>query len=305
MAVGKDTGPGKIAFDGLGLDPLNPFPVKSYLFHNFNFDGDELKDEHVKAIEIHLLPRLLKTKQVIRISGHASRIGDPKYNQELSARRARSIRAFLSKKGVTDAQMPWDELRARGEYDSTSLFDDDQLDRSVKVEILPDYKPRPKPRRPIPNLPGKPTIPAGPPPLPEEPDIFIPPIRIPPDIEWSDRKKFVLRRVFVKHVFRFSEGIGDRSGKLEHGPWKLVREEFTEAPWTAESDGVRKKKSFRFFIGLVRGILNQREEYHSQSNVYSYSPEASPREAADFELPDDEAACKSLYSGGRVVTDLS
>ena len=69
MAIGKDTGKGLVTIDYGASDPLNPWPVKKVLFHNFNFDGDELKPEHKEQADIRLVPQMLKDKQVIRISG--------------------------------------------------------------------------------------------------------------------------------------------------------------------------------------------------------------------------------------------
>ena len=85
MATGKETGKGLVTIDYGTADQLNLCHIKTILFHNFNFDGDELKEEHKQAIKNRLVRQIIEKRQVVRITGHASKKGNANYNRELPA----------------------------------------------------------------------------------------------------------------------------------------------------------------------------------------------------------------------------
>ncbi|MDR2016378.1 MAG: OmpA family protein [Burkholderiales bacterium] len=77
----------------------------------FDFDKSVLKPEGRAAIDreiIAKLPELAKIELVL-VTGHTDRIGSASYNQNLSERRAETIRAYLVSKGV-----PTDRIESLG-----------------------------------------------------------------------------------------------------------------------------------------------------------------------------------------------
>ena len=58
------------------------------------------------------------------------------------------MRKYLLSKGLTDAQVPATDMRAVGEDQSTSKFDEDELERSVRIRIVVGVRPAPVPTLP-------------------------------------------------------------------------------------------------------------------------------------------------------------
>ncbi|HAM35812.1 MAG TPA: hypothetical protein DEB40_12230 [Elusimicrobia bacterium] len=66
----------------------------------FDFDSDKIRAESFPSLDL-IADVLLKNPRVkIRISAHTCIIGSAEYNQELSERRAKSVKAYLVKQGV-------------------------------------------------------------------------------------------------------------------------------------------------------------------------------------------------------------
>jgi OmpA family len=294
MAKGKDTGKGLVSVDYGTKDPLNRWPIKTILFHNFNFDGDELKPEHITEIEKRLIPQILEKKQVIRISGYASKQGDAKYNRELSLRRVMALRNYLHKHGVPEKLMPWDELRARGEDDSTSKFNDDELDRSVKVEFLPDYKPKPPKPKP------KPKHDDPPPPIPP---IIHPPVPLP--IPQNREETVVLREVYVVRTL-ISHDPGEFKPDRQSEGWRRINylSVTGSAPSPFERALDHATDSGQFFISWGEFFTAQRVEFKARAYFYKYDPASTPPSASPWTLPDDRQQCEMMYAGGTPVSSL-
>jgi OmpA-OmpF porin, OOP family len=78
----------------------------------FEFDGAELRADGRKVLD-DLAQKLLATDlESVAAIAHADRVGDPAYNERLSARRAAAIQSYLVEKGVPGALM---RVEAKGE----------------------------------------------------------------------------------------------------------------------------------------------------------------------------------------------
>jgi outer membrane protein OmpA-like peptidoglycan-associated protein len=77
---------------------------------------------------------------VIEVAGHTDSIGDPAYNQTLSERRAQSVAAYLSSRGVNQQRMI---VVGAGEYhpvDSNDTSEGRARNRRVELTIVPVEK---------------------------------------------------------------------------------------------------------------------------------------------------------------------
>ena len=73
----------------------------------FKFNSAELTDEARAALDGEIVPSLLKAGEIrtVHVSGHADRLGNAEYNQQLSEKRAATLRAYLVAKGVDDSKI--------------------------------------------------------------------------------------------------------------------------------------------------------------------------------------------------------
>ena len=165
MSKGKDTGPGEVT-EVIVRDPAVPFETAQSRLQNFNFDGDELKQEHQQYLDDNVIPILLKSRFFIRIKGMASMSGDFNYNLKLSLRRALHVREHLVTHGVATI-MP---VTAVGESQAKEPIEAKAgADRAVHITYLPGFKPKPI-DRPPPSTFDPPIVPTFPPFIPGKPD---------------------------------------------------------------------------------------------------------------------------------------
>jgi OmpA-OmpF porin, OOP family len=75
----------------------------------FDFDAHELRREGREALDAFVVRLQGATLGVIRVVGHADRLGSEAYNQILSEDRAEAIKAYLISKGIGP-----DRVRAEG-----------------------------------------------------------------------------------------------------------------------------------------------------------------------------------------------
>lgn len=129
--------PGKISFEVI----IKYEPSKLITLDNVYFDTDKatIKPESYK--QLNELADLLKEKKSmeIEIAGHTDNVGNEKYNQDLSKRRAESIKSYLVKKGA-NAQ----HIRAAGYGDqqpiaSNATADGRAKNRRIEVRITKEY----------------------------------------------------------------------------------------------------------------------------------------------------------------------
>src|SRR5262245_4010623 len=288
----RETGKGLVSIHFGMPGPHDPYPpVKTILFHNFNFDGDELKEEHKEEIKKRLVRQIIDKRQVVRISGHASKIGDAKYNRERSRRRAVAVRKFLMPPGVPERFVPLDELQARGVDDSRSRFNDDELDRAVSVQFLPD-RPKPKPPK------HKEPPPPPPPPLPAP--IIRPPVPIPVIRDLT--QLVVIREVYIGHTL-ITHDTGEAKPEREFEGWRrnVTLGITATISFPFELELLRVYDSRQFFMSVFEAATGQRHVYDARAYFYKYDPEAVPSFAAPFQLPNDRQLCETLYAGGRKV----
>jgi hypothetical protein len=147
----RKTGPGLIevdsAYTGAG--------VLKALLYNFDFDDsdvikhNDLKVEFTRFLADRVAPLLMDGKGQVWMQGSASRIGDAKWNMELSENRVARVSNFLMAQGVNDSQM---QLKAVGEELAATHSEDDQRDRSVLLWVhpVPEDTPPPPPKVPKP-----------------------------------------------------------------------------------------------------------------------------------------------------------
>src|SRR5262245_50522275 len=172
---GKNTGPGLIELDLGDLDAVTELPFVSVLLYNYNIDGNLLKEEHKKYLDDKLIPLLKKNRIHVKLRGTASKSGASDYNKQLSIERVLRVKKYLTGKGVPEAKVPGTGISATGEDESTSLSDEDDRDRAVRLTLGLGTKDRPirlpKPGRILfPIDPSEIVIPPGLPPIPRIPD---------------------------------------------------------------------------------------------------------------------------------------
>jgi len=97
----------------------------------FAFDSAKLQDGQPKLDEIaNLLTANPSIEQVV-ITGYTDRLGNPRYNQKLSERRAQAVKDYLVGKGVADQR-----LRALGKGAADPVTQCKQKQRSALIACL-------------------------------------------------------------------------------------------------------------------------------------------------------------------------
>jgi outer membrane protein OmpA-like peptidoglycan-associated protein len=119
------------------LRNLVPKPVNVDLSINFDFDSARLQanskpllDNLAQAMNSERLSQLK-----FKVEGHTDAKGKNEYNQELSARRASAVQAYLVSQNV-----PSERLQAEGKGASELLLPDKPLaseNRRVRISLLP------------------------------------------------------------------------------------------------------------------------------------------------------------------------
>lgn len=99
----------------------------------FDFDSDVLTPDNQRILEQKVLSAV-KYNSVVKIIGYTDRIGDDKYNKQLSLRRANAVMEALK------AKMPGVKFEAYGLGETKELFDNEQalgrqLSRTVQIMV--------------------------------------------------------------------------------------------------------------------------------------------------------------------------
>jgi len=131
----QDRGPGKVNADFLTSgDTTN---IVTALLFNFDFDWDDLKDEHRYFIDEYILPLLELPNWKATVFGSASRVGAKQYNQVLSEKRSRNVENYILVFGKSHDPSQFDQVTGLGEPDpSSGTANDDDLDRSVTLVVF-------------------------------------------------------------------------------------------------------------------------------------------------------------------------
>ena len=114
--------------------PVTPAPKSVSVTYEteplFNFDKSDIRtDQRAKLDEF--ISGLSGTQyESIAVIGHADRIGKNAYNQKLSERRAKAVKAYLVRKGV-----PADKIQAEGHGKAESVTGDSCTDARGKALI--------------------------------------------------------------------------------------------------------------------------------------------------------------------------
>jgi len=73
----------------------------------FGFDKDNLKDDGKKILDVEVVEKMKAHPEVelVLITGHTDRIGDDKYNQKLSERRAAQVKKYIASQGIAESRL--------------------------------------------------------------------------------------------------------------------------------------------------------------------------------------------------------
>lgn len=73
----------------------------------FAFDKYDLKDEGKKILDVEVVEKMKAHPEVelVLITGHTDRIGDEKYNQRLSERRANAVKKYIASQGIAESRL--------------------------------------------------------------------------------------------------------------------------------------------------------------------------------------------------------
>lgn len=116
----------------------------------FGFDKAALKDEGKKILDVEVVEKMKAHPEVelVLISGYTDRIGDDKYNQKLSERRAADVKKYLVSQGIAENRL---HSVGKGEADPVAdckgvrgkkLIECLQPNRRVVVEIEAQRQPQ-------------------------------------------------------------------------------------------------------------------------------------------------------------------
>jgi outer membrane protein OmpA-like peptidoglycan-associated protein len=115
-------------------DELPDRTVSKYSLILFDFDKAEVSAADKEIIEKYILPAI-KFNSTIKIYGYTDRIGEEKYNQGLSLRRANAV------KDIIQSKMKDVKVDVFGVGENVPIFDNDvpagrQLSRTVQVHVI-------------------------------------------------------------------------------------------------------------------------------------------------------------------------
>jgi len=74
---------------------------------NFDVDGFEIKKNGLKKLQSLINYLKENPSLILTINGHTDNVGDKKYNQELSTKRAKSVGLFLAENGLSPFRIAW------------------------------------------------------------------------------------------------------------------------------------------------------------------------------------------------------
>jgi OmpA-OmpF porin, OOP family len=109
----------------------------------FGFDKDVLKDEGKQKLDTEVVEKMKAhpEAELVLVTGYTDRIGDAKYNQKLSERRANAVKKYLVSQGIEESRL---HAVGKGEQDplvdckgvrGKKLVDCLQPNRRVVVEV--------------------------------------------------------------------------------------------------------------------------------------------------------------------------
>jgi outer membrane protein OmpA-like peptidoglycan-associated protein/tetratricopeptide (TPR) repeat protein len=111
---------------------------EAFIFENifFDFDKDELKPESLSSL-VRLYDFLMVNKTVkIQITGHTDNVGSNTYNQNLSLRRAESVKDYLLSKGINENRMLSVGMGDKEPIKPNDIPENRALNRRITITIL-------------------------------------------------------------------------------------------------------------------------------------------------------------------------
>jgi outer membrane protein OmpA-like peptidoglycan-associated protein/tetratricopeptide (TPR) repeat protein len=110
---------------------------EEFVFENifFDLDKDDLKQESASSLK-RLYNFLMENPKVaITIIGHTDNQGNPMYNENLSLRRAESVKKFLMEKGIPEIRVATDGKGDREPIQPNDTSENKALNRRVTISI--------------------------------------------------------------------------------------------------------------------------------------------------------------------------
>jgi OOP family OmpA-OmpF porin len=107
----------------------------------FEFDKSVISAQGKQHLNGQVIAKMNEYPQIemVRITGHADRIGDEAYNQKLSLRRANAVKDYLVEQGIVSSRT---ETVGRGESDPTVACSDTTVkNSSEKMSLIECLKP--------------------------------------------------------------------------------------------------------------------------------------------------------------------
>jgi len=102
----------------------------------FEFDSDRLTDE-AKEILVGVVATLKSYDQInVEVQGHTDWIGTEEYNQKLSERRARSVKAFLAGHGIPEGHLHTKGFGESQPMDTNDTTEGRENNRRVELKVL-------------------------------------------------------------------------------------------------------------------------------------------------------------------------
>ncbi|MCW8903807.1 OmpA family protein [Sedimenticola sp.] len=146
----------KVAAAETPMAPVAPPPMKSEAIvltlesdTLFEFDKSVISAEGKQQLDNQVIAKMNEYPQIemVRITGHADRIGSEAYNQKLSQRRADAVKDYLIEQGIvssrtetagsgeSDPAVSCADITGRNNSQNTNLVDCLKPNRRVVVEI--------------------------------------------------------------------------------------------------------------------------------------------------------------------------
>lgn len=132
--------------DESGLEQKEPSLLKKptvelnqeFVLENLSFANNQyqLTTENIEELDFIIKEMLMDKSIRIKITGHTDSKGSKRYNQQLSLKRAQSVRSYLVKKGLDEKRM---EVQGKGQSEPLVLEEDEasrKINRRVVINIL-------------------------------------------------------------------------------------------------------------------------------------------------------------------------
>jgi outer membrane protein OmpA-like peptidoglycan-associated protein len=110
---------------------------EEFVFENifFDLDKDDLKQESASSLKRLYNFLIENSKVAITIIGHTDNQGNPTYNENLSLRRAESVKKYLMEKGIPENRVATEGKGDREPIQPNDTPENKALNRRVTISI--------------------------------------------------------------------------------------------------------------------------------------------------------------------------